>query len=206
MENTLETILTAGLSKLGLKIDPAPLLTYLSLLQKWNQTYNLTALHSPDEMITKHLLDSLAITQYIRGSRIADIGTGAGLPGIPLAIYFKDKEVVLFESLGKKIRFLEMVIRTLKLKNVTVVSGRVEDYRGGATFDTVTSRALCSLDQFINWTKHIIAEQGHWVAMKGRQPDDELSHITWPYEVHAYRVPGLIGERCVVCIKKDTKD
>ncbi len=205
VKSELESILTNGLSKMSLQVDPIPLLTYTTLLHKWNQTYNLTAVHSLEEMITRHLLDSLAVIPYIHGPRIADIGTGAGLPGIPLAIYFKELQFVLFESLGKKIRFLEMVVRTLKLTNVELVAGRVEDYRGPATFDTVTSRALCSLDQFIDWTKHIIADQGQWVAMKGRQPDDELAHLAWPYTLHHYQVPGLLGERCVVCIKKDTK-
>lgn len=201
-QDDLRKLLVQGLTQMGLEVDSELLLAYVNLLQKWNQAYNLTAVRSMSEMVSRHILDSLAIAPYIRGQHIADIGSGAGLPGIPLAILFPDKKVVLFESLGKKVRFLETVIRNLRLVNVEVVAMRVEHYQGGETFDTVTSRALCSLAQFLDLTQHLISNNGQWVAMKGRAPDEELAVLSHPYTLHTYQVPGVEGDRCVVCIKK----
>jgi 16S rRNA (guanine527-N7)-methyltransferase len=197
----LRKMLIQGLAQMGLDMDPEPLLIYVNLLQKWNQAYNLTAIRSSSDMVSLHILDSLAIVPHIRGKNIADIGSGAGFPGIPLALFFPNKKVVLFESLGKKVRFLETVIRSLKLSNVEVAAMRAEHYQGEETFDTVTSRALTSLAQFMEWTHHLISNQGRWVAMKGRRPDDELAVLTHPYTLHTYQVPGVQGERCVVCFE-----
>lgn len=193
--------LKQGAQALGLSIDPTPYLAYIELLCKWNQTYNLTAIRDPETMLYKHVLDSLAIAPFIQGDRILDVGSGAGLPGIPLAIHFSQKTFVLLDSLGKKTRFLDMVCRTLGLTHVEVVQNRVEHYRPAQPFDTVTARGLSSLQQFVEWTKPCITEGGIWLAMKGCYPEAELAALNRPYTVHPLKVPGVEGERCVVCIQ-----
>ncbi|MDP3558980.1 MAG: 16S rRNA (guanine(527)-N(7))-methyltransferase RsmG [Legionellaceae bacterium] len=180
------------------KIDA--LLEYLALLHRWNQSHNLTAVRTMPEMVTKHLIDSLAIAPWIKGPRILDVGTGAGLPGIPLAIYFPQYQFVLVDSLGKKIHFLREVRRVLHLDNVEIIQSRVERYRSDTQFDTVVSRAFSSLSQWIGWTEHLISPQGRWLAMKGRHPEEELQALSYPYEVHPYTVPGVEGARCCVII------
>lgn len=177
------------------------LLQYLVLLKKWNQAYNLTAVRELPAMVTRHILDSLAIAPYLHGDRILDVGSGAGLPGIVLAITNPTLKIVLMDSNGKKTRFLNEVKRSLDLTQVSVVQTRVENYRETISFDTVVSRAFSELSQFIKWTHHLIAEDGIWLAMKGIFPEEELAEITFPYEVHPYEVPGLEGQRCAVIIK-----
>ncbi len=177
------------------------LLIYLALLQKWNKAYNLTAIRDVNDMVTHHILDSLAILPWVNGPRVADIGSGAGLPGIPLAILNPALQVVLLDSNGKKIRFLQEVKRVLKLTNVEIEQARAESFHSTARFNTVTSRAFSSLEGFIDWTKHLIAEQGIWLAMKGRHPEQELASINHPYHVETYEVPGITGDRCCVIIE-----
>ncbi|KTD34365.1 glucose inhibited division protein B GidB [Legionella moravica] len=202
----LKDILDNGLNQFGLNTLCDPLWHYLLLLQKWNTAYNLTAVREPEAMISKHLLDSLAIFPWLKGNRILDVGTGAGLPGIPLAIANPDKHFVLLDSNGKKIRFLTEVKRQLDLKNLEVVQFRVENYHPAQGFDTVTSRAFSSLEQMIYWTKHLIANNGIWLAMKGRYPDTELNMIHQTYQVEKYTVDGVDGERCCVIIDNTTKE
>ncbi|CEK09287.1 16S rRNA (guanine(527)-N(7))-methyltransferase RsmG [Legionella hackeliae] len=197
-------LLHEGLAQLGIETNAASLLQYLYLLDKWNRSYNLTAIRDLDTMVTRHLLDSLAITPWIHGTRILDVGTGAGLPGIPLAIYNPQLKIVLLDSNGKKTRFLQEVKRVLALDNVDVVQSRVENYHPQQGFDTVTSRAFSDLAQMIKWTSHLIGKQGIWLAMKGRYPETELASINQPYQVDSYSVPGLDGERCCVIIKNAT--
>lgn len=202
----LKDILDNGLKQFGLNTLCDPLWHYLLLLKKWNTAYNLTAVREPEAMISKHLLDSLAILPWLKGNRILDVGTGAGLPGIPLAIANPDKHFVLMDSNGKKIRFLTEVKRQLDLKNLEVVQFRVENYHPAQGFDTVTSRAFSSLEQMIYWTKHLIANNGIWLAMKGRYPDTELNMIHQTYQVEKYTVDGVDGERCCVIIDNTTKE
>ncbi|RUR18422.1 16S rRNA (guanine(527)-N(7))-methyltransferase RsmG [Legionella sp. km535] len=202
----LKDILDNGLKQFGLNTLCDPLWQYLLLLKKWNTAYNLTAVREPEAMISKHLLDSLAILPWLKGNRILDVGTGAGLPGIPLAIANPDKHFVLLDSNGKKIRFLTEVKRQLDLKNLEVVQFRVENYHPAQGFDTVTSRAFSSLEQMIYWTKHLIANNGIWLAMKGRYPDTELNMIHQTYQVEKYTVDGVDGERCCVIIDNTTKE
>ena len=197
--NELEQV-SQALSTLGLSLNPEPFVAYLNLLHKWNQAYNLTAIRSFEDMITHHLLDSLAIMPWIQGPRLLDVGTGAGLPGIPLAQAMPSLNVVLLDSHGKKIQFLREVKRTLSLSNVEIVQTRVETYHPSSGFDTVTSRAFSTLESFIHWTHHLISTEGIWLAMKGRYPDAELEAIQNPYRVETYSVPGVIGERCCVII------
>lgn len=198
--------LAKGLAQLGISIDPEPLLHYLSLLEKWNQTYNLTAIRDLDTMLTHHILDSLAILPWVRGKRVLDVGTGAGLPGMALAIANAEIDVVLMDSNGKKIRFLQEIQRQLKLPNVEVIQSRVENYHPSVDFDTVTSRAFSELAQMIKWTRHLLIHDGIWLAMKGRYPATELASINLPYQVKSYTVPGLVGERCCVIIENVTKE
>lgn len=202
----LAQLLDQGLMELGISRFDDALLDYLFLLAKWNNSYNLTAIRDLTAMVTRHLLDSLAILPYVRGSRVIDVGTGAGLPGIPLAILLPQYHFVLLDSNGKKIRFLQEVKRKLKLSQVEIIQSRVENYQPELKFDTVISRAFSDLAQMVCWTNHLLADQGVWLAMKGRYPQTELTMINHPYQVHHYQVPGMSDERCAVIIKHDNKE
>lgn len=198
--------LTKQFSDLGFHLPVEPFITYLTLLNKWNKAYNLTAIRSLEGMVTHHVLDSLAILPWIKGPQLLDVGTGAGLPGIPLALAVPSLNVVLLDSNGKKIRFLREVKRTLELTNVEIVQTRAEAYHPPSGFDTVTSRAFSTLESFVHWTRHLLSEKGIWLAMKGRYPDTELEAMNTPYRVETYTVPGIIGDRCCVIIENGTKD
>lgn len=198
--------LVKGTEALGLTVATNSFMQYLLLLDKWNKTYNLTAIRDLDTMVSRHILDSLAILPWIRGTRILDVGTGAGLPGIPLALANPDLQIVLLDSNGKKIRFLQEVKRNLELNNIEVVQTRAENYHPSCDFDTVTSRAFSELSQMIHWTQHLISNEGIWLAMKGRYPETELASINLPYQVHSFQVPGVDGERCCVVIENATKE
>ena len=198
-ENT--QILLEGMQQLKLDFPCEGLLNYLTLLHKWNQAYNLTAVRDMKAMVTRHLLDSLAILPWLHGTRILDVGTGAGLPGIPLAIARPDLHVVLLDSNGKKARFLQEAKRALALSNVDIVQTRVENYHPAQGFDTVTSRAFSDLQQMLVSTHHLIAKNGIWLAMKGRHPEAELVNVTRPYKIEQYTVAGLDEERCCVIVQ-----
>ena len=202
----IKLLLEQGLEQFALQPLCEPLLKYLLLLNKWNAAYNLTAVRHLDSMVSKHILDSLAIMRWLKGTRILDVGTGAGLPGIPLAIAKPETQFVLLDSNGKKVRFLNEVKRQLDLKNLEVVQFRVENYHPAQGFDTVISRAFSSLEQMIHWTQHLIAKDGMWLAMKGRYPDTELNSIHQPYRVESYTVEGIEGERCCVLIDNPTEE
>lgn len=204
--NHIQSLLEQGLKQFNLASLCEPLFTYLLLLNKWNLAYNLTAVRDLESMVSKHILDSLAIIPWVKGDRILDVGTGAGLPGIPLAIAKPDAHFVLLDSNGKKIRFLNEVKRQLDLKNLEVVQIRVENYHPAQGFDTVISRAFSSLEQMTHWTTHLIAKDGMWLAMKGRYPDTELNEIHQKYKVEQYTVEGLDGDRCCVLIDNTTKE
>jgi len=205
-EEELKLLLVEGLKQFNQEELAEPLLHYLLLLNKWNSAYNLTAVRDLRSMVTKHILDSLAILPWVSGNRIIDVGTGAGLPGIPLAIAQPSVQYVLLDSNGKKIRFLNEVKRQLDLKNLEIVEFRVENFRPTPAFDTVISRAFSSLEQMIQWTQHLVVKDGKWLAMKGRYPDSELQTMTHPYHVERYSVAGLDGERCCVLIENSTKE
>ncbi|EHL32427.1 16S rRNA (guanine(527)-N(7))-methyltransferase RsmG [Legionella drancourtii] len=194
-------LLEQGLEQFGLGALEPQLSNYLFLLKKWNAAYNLTAVRDLESMISKHLLDSLAILPWVNGRHIIDVGTGPGLPGIPLAIAKPEQNFVLLDSNGKKTRFLNEVKRQLHLKNLEVVHFRVENYHPTQGFDTVVSRAFSSLAQMVQWTEHLIANDGIWLAMKGRHPDAELLEIKQSYKVEHYTVEGVEGERCCVLIE-----
>lgn len=198
--DALRPDLESGLRQLGL--DPAlaaPLLAYLALLARWNATYNLTAIRDPREMLVKHLLDSLAMQPYVRDlATLADLGTGPGLPGIPLAIATPALQVTLVESNGKKARFLREAVRQLKLANVQVAESRIEAFRPEATFDAITARALATLPLILELGGHLPGPNGRLLAMKGVLPEDEIAALPagWRLQaVHPLTVPGLGAER-----------
>ncbi len=198
--NALRPELAAGLAQLNL--DPAlaaPLLDYLALLARWNATYNLTAIRDPREMLAKHLLDSLAMQPFVRDiATLADLGTGPGLPGIPLAIATPSLQVTLVESNGKKARFLREAVRQLKLGNVQVAESRIEAFRPGTTFDAITARALATLPLILALGGHLPGPDGKLLAMKGVLPEDEIAALPAGWRVaaiHPLHVPGLPAER-----------
>jgi 16S rRNA (guanine527-N7)-methyltransferase len=199
--------LEAGLRALGL--DPAlssPLLAYLALLVRWNATYNLTAIRDPREMLVKHLLDSLAMHGAVadlaaRGGSLADLGTGPGLPGIPLAIALPGLQVALVESNGKKARFLREAVRQLGLRNATVAESRIEAFAAPGRFDAITARALATLPLILELGGHLLKPGGRLLAMKGVVPAEEIAALPagWKLEqVLPLAVPGLAAERHLV--------
>ena len=196
---SLHERLEQGIAALGLALPAGAvdrLLAYQALLQRWNGTYNLTAVRDPAEMVTRHLLDSLAILPYVQGDTLADLGTGPGLPGIVLAIAAPGRQILLVDSNGKKVRFLREAIRTLGLEGVRAVQSRVEEVEG--SFDCVTARAFASLADMLGWGGHLLASDGIWLAMKGKPADEELPGIPAGFELrarHALHVPGLEAER-----------
>lgn len=198
--------LAAGLAALG--IDPAdrvePLLAYRDLLARWNRRHNLTAVREPGAMIERHLLDSLSILAHLHGRRVADVGSGAGLPGLPLAICDPARRYTLIEAVGKKARFIEQARIALRLDNVEVVAGRVEEYRPATPFDTVVSRAWTSLAAGLAAGRHLLAAGGRWLVMKGRRPDAELAELPDGVRLCAVTplaVPFLEAERHLVVLE-----
>jgi len=194
--------LADGLAGLQLELPEGAqekLLAYLDLLAHWNRAYNLTAVRDRGEMIPRHLLDSLAVLPFVRGESLADIGSGAGLPGIPLAIARPRLAVTLIESNGKKARFLREAVRALPLPNVAVEQVRVQDAAG--SFDTVTARAFSSLADMLAWGGHLLADDGRWLALKGRRDQEEIAGIPDDFRlvaVHQVEVPGTEAERRVI--------
>lgn len=201
--------LAAGLAGLGtpLPANAAVLLSdYLALLARWNRAYNLTAVHDPAQMVTRHVLDSLAVLPFLQGSRVVDVGSGAGLPGIPLAVARPEARFVLLDSNSKKTRFLHQVAASLQLANVEVVHARVQAYRPALRFSSVISRAFASLADFINEAGHLCAPDGRLLAMKGTYPAEELARLPTGFrmvEVIPLQVPGLAAERHLVCLAPD---
>jgi len=200
----LQTRLERGIATLGLQLPAGAverLLDYQALLVRWNATYNLTAIRDPAEMISRHLLDSLAILPYVKGETLADLGTGPGLPGIPLAIAAPGRQILLVDSNGKKVRFLREAIRSLKLEGVRAVQSRVEEVEG--QFDCITARAFASLADMLQWGGHLLTKDGIWLAMKGKHPEDELAGVPAGFEVrtiHTLDVPDVGGERHLVVL------
>jgi 16S rRNA (guanine527-N7)-methyltransferase len=181
------------------------LVQYVQLLDKWNGAYNLTSVRDPAEMLVKHIMDSLVVVPFIHGQRIIDVGTGPGLPGIPLAICFPDKDFTLLDSLGKRIRFLNQVKLQLGLKNVTPLQSRVEEHQPQPGYDVVLSRAFASLSDMIGWCAHLPATDGQFLAMKGAQAQEEIAALPDFVKVVAnetLQVPELAGQRFLVIVKK----
>lgn len=180
-------------------------LDYLSLLEKWNKVHNLTAITDHSDMVMLHILDSLSINRFLHGNRIVDVGTGAGLPGIPLAIMHPQKEFVLIDCNNKKTAFLNQVICELQIKNVSVFHTRVEDFHPERCFDSIVTRAFSSLKEILLATGHLACHEGQFLAMKGAYPEKEIQEVPEEFRVqsvHALRINGLNAERHLVCIEK----
>ena len=204
----LRPTLESGLRELSL--DPAlasRLLDYLGLLVRWNQTYNLTAIRDPREMVAKHLLDSLAMHPWVDGvGTLADLGTGPGLPGIPLALVKPGLKVTLVESNGKKARFLREAVRQLGLRDVRVAESRIEAVAEPGAYDAITARALATLPLIVELGGHLLKPDGVLLAMKGTHPTDEIAGLPagWSERAsHRLAVPGLPAERHLVVIGRD---
>ena len=215
--HALEPGLRQGLVALGLRLDDAQvqsLLSYLDLIGKWTKVYNLTAVRDPAEMLTHHLLDSLAVVQPLRlqlegkglvapeSIRLLDVGSGAGLPGIVIAICCPEITVHCVDTVAKKAAFIQQVAVALKLPNLRGLHARVESLT--EPYDVVSSRAFASLLDFTNWSDGALAEQGVWMALKGKHPADEIAALSDSVEVfhvEQLQVPGLDAERCIVWMR-----
>lgn len=199
--------LQAGLQALGL--DPRHAATharYIGLLDKWNAAFNLTAVRDPAQMVSRHVLDSLSIAPRLHGARLLDVGTGAGLPGIPLAIEQPERTFVLLDTNGKKTRFVTQAVLELGLGNVTVVKSRVEDYRPEAGFDAIVSRAFASLADFVTLTRHLLAPGGVWLAMKAGLGAEERAALPAGVRLageYRLEVPGGAAARQLVELVAD---
>jgi 16S rRNA (guanine527-N7)-methyltransferase len=208
----LEPRLLQGLDALGLNLIPAQvqqLLDYLRLIQKWNKVYNVTALRDPQAMLSHHLLDSLAVVAPLlrhaagRPLRILDVGSGAGLPGVVLAICCPEFMIDCVDTVGKKAAFIQQAALALKLPRLRGIHERVERLAG--PYEVVCSRAFASLADFVTWSAAALAEQGAWLAMKGKHPAEEISALpsgVQVFHVEQLAIPGLDAERCLVWLKK----
>lgn len=180
------------------------LVAYVEMLHKWNKAYNLTSVRDPNEMLIRHILDSIVVAPHLQGERFIDVGTGPGLPGIPLSIVLPDAHFTLLDSLGKRVRFLRQVQHELHLTNVTPVQSRVEDFPADPPFDGVISRAFASLNDMVNWCQHLPGTQGKFYALKGLIPNDEIDTLPAQFSVESIvklAVPHLEGDRHLVVIK-----
>lgn len=181
------------------------LISLIELLQKWNKTYNLTAIRQPEEMLIKHIFDSLVVGDFLEGENFIDVGTGAGFPGLPLAIAYPEKKFTLLDSLGKRIQFIRNAVRELNLKNVTPVLSRVEEFNSSEKFDGVLSRAFASLSDMTSLCQHLINEQGLFYALKGQNNPQEIKAIHKNFEVKQIiplKIPNLSDERHLIVIRK----
>ena len=210
--SALAQTLRQGALALGLKLideQVNQLLDYADLIQKWNKVYNLTSVWAPDEILTHHLLDSLAVVQPLRRQtqdkhvRLLDVGTGAGLPAVAIAVCCPEIDVIGVDAVAKKAAFLQQVAAALRLENLQSIHGRVENL--SIPYDVVASRAFASLADFVNVSSNSLLDGGVWMAMKGKQPDAEVAQLpAWAtvFHVEQLMVPGLQAERCIVWLKK----
>lgn len=181
------------------------LIAFLALLHKWNKAYNLTSVRDPEEMLKVHILDSIAVAPFLDKQNYMDIGTGPGLPGIPLAIMHPEKNFVLLDSLGKRVRFMTQVKHELKLPNIDPVQSRVEDYHPAWQIDGVLSRAFASLKDMLHWCQHLVDSQGAFLALKGQYPEQEIADLPEGFRItncDEIQVPGLNAERHIITLTK----
>jgi len=180
------------------------LIQLVQLLNKWNKAYNLTSVRDPQEMLVKHILDSIVVSPYLQGEHFIDVGTGPGLPGLPLGIINPTKQFVLLDSLGKRISFIRNAVRELGLTNVEPVLSRVEEYQPEQKFDGVLSRAFASLKDMTDWCHHLPKENGYFYALKGIYHEDEVQELDKKFEVKdviTLNVPELVGERHLIVLR-----
>lgn len=200
--------LAVGCEQLGLNLNSEQLQKirrYLENLLKWNQAYNLTAIRDPDDMVIKHLLDSLSIVPHIKGQNILDVGTGPGLPGVPASICDEHRQWILIDSNGKKTRFLVQMKAELKLDNVTVIKGRIESVPNSQRYDTITSRAFASLEDFVSVCLPLLQEGGELLAMKGQIPHEEIELLKdqqLNIHIEPLKVPYLHEERHLIVVQR----
>lgn len=210
MNPSLEQTLRQGIAQIGLDLQEAKiqkLMQYLQLLQKWNKVYNLTAIRDPQEMLIKHLLDSLVVVPHITPTRLIDVGTGGGLPGIPLAICYPEAQIDLLDSNSKKTRFLIQAKAELGLVNTKVLHCRVEEHHPEPLYDAVISRAFASLEDMLYWTKELLPAGGTWWAMKAQkefEPLDKIPDYATLETVIELQVPQLNAERRLIKITKNS--
>tara|TARA_R110001583_G_scaffold116631_2_gene267418 strand:+ start:2898 stop:3524 length:627 start_codon:yes stop_codon:yes gene_type:complete len=204
----LRTQLDALLAQTDLVVtdqQATQLVQLVELLTKWNKAYNLTSVRDPQQMLVKHIMDSIVVSPHLQGNSFIDVGTGPGLPGLPLAILNPEKQFVLLDSLGKRMRFIRQAVLSLGLKNVEIVQSRVEEYQPEVGFDCVLSRAFASLEDMLSWCHHLPNESGHFLALKGQYPESEVINLGSKFEFIesvTLQVPQLDGERCLVKVKR----
>jgi 16S rRNA (guanine527-N7)-methyltransferase len=197
----LMPILQAGIDILGLELSKTAqekIIKYIALLNKWSRSYNLTAIRDPKSILIRHIFDSLAIAPFIVGPNVLDFGSGAGLPGIPLALALPKINFVLLDSSNKKTIFLNHIVFSLNIENIKVVTERVESFHFPSGFATIVTRATTTLDAVINNTGHLCAKNGSFLIMKGKLPTKELEAIAKPTEIHNIKVPYLNEERYLI--------
>ena len=204
----LSIILRDGIDAMSLVLSEEQqnlLLDYVERRHKWNKAFNLTSVRDPEQMMVKHILDSLAVAPFLTEQRYIDVGTGPGLPGIPLAIACPDKHFTLLDSLGKRVRFMKQCAFEMKLVNIEPIQSRVEEHVPAQYYDAVLSRAFASLKDMLHWCEHLVDTQGKFLALKGQYPTDEIAAIpatcTLESSVELF-VPGLEGERHLLTVQK----
>lgn len=203
-----EDILASGIQQLGFVVEveeQKKMMKYLALLQKWNRTYNLTAIDKIERMVSHHLLDTIAVLPYLKAGRWLDVGSGAGLPGLILALMRPDWEFELLDSSSKKCSFVQQAVIELNIKNIQVKCARVQDCKKVKKFDGIISRAFAELDKFVVLTHHLLLPGGVWVAMKGVSPDQELKQLPTGIvlkRIISLQVPGMDSERCLVILEE----
>lgn len=204
----MQKLLTQALKENNLVVTDLALqqlTNYLDLLQRWNKVFNLTAITAPREMVYLHIIDSLAVQPFLNGKRFLDVGSGAGLPGIPLAIVNPDQHWVLLDKNNKKTRFLTQACAELRLTNVEVVQARCEDFQPSQCFDSILSRAFGTLRLFTESTMHLLCEQGLFIAMKGKYPQDEINELSTQFllqKTAQLDIKGMSIERHIICLSK----
>jgi 16S rRNA (guanine527-N7)-methyltransferase len=200
--------LREGLADMGLVLDEAVqarLLVFLALLNKWNRAYNLTAVRDPKHMVSRQLLDSLSILEFVTTDHLLDVGAGGGLPGIPLAIVRPESRFTLLDSNSKKTRFLTQCVLELGLRNVEIIHGRAEQCRPQQPFQQISSRAFSALDNLVGWCGNLLANDGEFLAMKGQFPDDEVAALPEHWQVsrqQSLSVPGSDGQRHLLIVRR----
>ena len=208
LEIELLTVLKNSLKNSELVVTESQqlkLIQFVLMMHKWNKAYNLTSVRDPHKMVIKHIVDSIVVAPFLDKTRYIDVGTGAGLPGIPLAIMCPDKQFILLDSLGKRVRFMKQAAYELKIDNIEPVQSRVEDFVATEKIDGVLSRAFASLKDMLHWCQHLVDSHGVFLALKGQLPTDELDQLPLGFivqETIKLDVPGLEGERHIVKIKK----
>lgn len=206
----LSSLLSGYCNELSFEVNTnqqQKLLDYLAMMVKWNKAYNLTSVRNTREMLVKHIVDSIAVKPFLTGTKFIDVGTGPGLPGIPLSIVMPNAHFVLVDSLGKRVRFMKQCAFELSLSNIEPVQSRVEAFTQANDFDGVLSRAFASLKDMLHWCQHLVDSEGCFFALKGQFPEIELTELGESFKLvatHSVQVPGLTGDRHVVVVKKNS--